>query len=565
MNPLCSFVRYWTEELTVDSNGIRFSISDLSPSTARVMPTLFQDRAGISLYDAQYSAGSKGPISDSIISAVISAFLRFQATCVDFGVPEANIKVLATEATRTAENSQDFRRRIQSATGWEVEMLAKEDEGRIGAMGVASSFSSVKGLVMDLGGGSTQITWMIAEGGTVTTSPRGSISFPYGAAALSRRLGEVVSKPVEKTKLAEEMRANFRAAYADLAIPDELSVMAKDQGGFCLYLSGGGFRGWGYLLMSQYASGQYPIPIINGFQVTKHDFENTLSISNVASTEKVFRVSNRRAAQVPAVAFLVSVLMDALPIVKEVRFCQGGVREGYLFNMLAVAVRADDPLPVAAAPYASSAAKQIAHLLDSALPKHGSKRDRNYPASLRPAVLLALSNLMFYHSNLPKETASAAALRAPVSGVLGSAHGISHVDRAMLGLMLCERWDGEVPPADQQMKDGLQGVLGDELVWWCNYMGKVAGLIGTVYPAGVIRDGAERLSLHASWAGSMGKKGHEEGVKLVLKAKNDDSMTTGDSWSPAVAELEKCGKRKNWIGGKEGWGLRLEVFIEDLR
>jgi retrograde regulation protein 2 len=31
-------------------------------------------------------------------------------------------------------------------------MLSKEDEGRIGAMGVASSFDSVDGLVMDLGG-----------------------------------------------------------------------------------------------------------------------------------------------------------------------------------------------------------------------------------------------------------------------------------------------------------------------------------------------------------------------------------------------------------------------------
>ena len=78
--------------------------------------------------------------------------MRFQTACADFGVPQTNIRVLATEATRTAENSEDFRKQIKYATGWEVAMLPKEAEGRIGAMGVASSFVSVEGLVMDLGG-----------------------------------------------------------------------------------------------------------------------------------------------------------------------------------------------------------------------------------------------------------------------------------------------------------------------------------------------------------------------------------------------------------------------------
>jgi retrograde regulation protein 2 len=82
----------------------------------------------------------------------LEALQRFKITCADFDVPESNIKVLATEATRTAVNSEEYRRQIKVATGWKVEMLAKEMEGRIGAMGVASSFQEVEGLVMDLGG-----------------------------------------------------------------------------------------------------------------------------------------------------------------------------------------------------------------------------------------------------------------------------------------------------------------------------------------------------------------------------------------------------------------------------
>lgn len=66
--------------------------------------------------------------------------------------------MLATEATRTAVNSEEFRARIKEETGWDVDLLSKEMEGRIGAMGVASGFGGgedgegVEGLVMDLGG-----------------------------------------------------------------------------------------------------------------------------------------------------------------------------------------------------------------------------------------------------------------------------------------------------------------------------------------------------------------------------------------------------------------------------
>ena len=62
--------------------------------------------------------------------------------------------MLATEATRTAVNSEDYRNEIRKVTGWQVDMLSKEMEGHVGAMGVASGFGAegVEGLVMDLGG-----------------------------------------------------------------------------------------------------------------------------------------------------------------------------------------------------------------------------------------------------------------------------------------------------------------------------------------------------------------------------------------------------------------------------
>jgi retrograde regulation protein 2 len=212
------------------------------------MPIVFQDRAAISLYDAQASdrRGERGSIPARVIDDVVVRLRQFKTTCEDFGVPFGNIHVLATEATRVAQNAAEFASRIKEETGWNILMLSKEGEGRIGALGVASSSSSVEGLVMDLGGGSIQITWATTRDGIITTSPKGSVSYPYGTAALMRRLEEIQKKgPEAETELKEEMIANFQHAYRFLEVPESLRKAAEARGGFCLYLCGGGFRGWG--------------------------------------------------------------------------------------------------------------------------------------------------------------------------------------------------------------------------------------------------------------------------------------------------------------------------------
>jgi len=233
-------------------------------------------RNEISLFDTQFDSetGRRIPIPSSIINDVIAALLRFQIICADLGVPGNTIRIIATEATRTAINSDEFRDKIKKATGLTVEMLAKEDEGKVGALGIASSFSDMQGLVMDLGGGSTQISWMMVQGGSIRTSPLGAFSFPYGAAALTRKLEELTAgkskDDAERAldKFREEMKTNFLDAYKKLEIPMELIEKAKSDGGFPLYLSGGGFRGWGYLLLyqSQVHGHHYPISLITASQ-----------------------------------------------------------------------------------------------------------------------------------------------------------------------------------------------------------------------------------------------------------------------------------------------------------
>ena len=85
-----------------DSNGIRFSITDLSRPTTRTMPSIFAERAAISLYDAQHPRHSKDKIAipEETIAEVVQCMQRFKNICKEYGVPDENIHVVATEATR---------------------------------------------------------------------------------------------------------------------------------------------------------------------------------------------------------------------------------------------------------------------------------------------------------------------------------------------------------------------------------------------------------------------------------------------------------------------------------
>ncbi|KAH0565331.1 hypothetical protein GP486_001275 [Trichoglossum hirsutum] len=541
---------YWGI-VDMGSNGIRFSVTDLSPPTTRILPTVFQDRAAISLYDAQHPANSttKQPIPADTISLVVASLSRFCITCSDLGVPSHQVRILATAATRDAINSAEFRDKIRKVTGWTVEMLSEQEEGRIGAMGIASSFESVRGLVMDLGGGSTQMTWMIAENGRVETAAK-AVSLPYGAAALSKRLEDARANDTVAA-LRDEISTAYRQAYESLSVPENLAQ--GDDGQFGLYLSGGGFRGWGYLLLSQHRVEPYPVPIINGFRVDREDFVDVTAMVSVAeSKENVFRISKRRAKQAPSVGFLVGIISETIPKIREVRFCQGGVREGALYSSIPPEIRALPPLSTATAPYAPHSAKLLLSLLISSLPTP-------YPAAFTSDVLTSTTNLLYHHAPIPKEGRASAGLNCTTTGILASAHGVSHENRALLSLILCSRWGSSV--ADPSLLHRLQQLVGAELSWWCKYIGYVAALIGDVYPAGVLDAIAPpRILLQAKIKSEDATGKSRVTLKVKVRTRLGDPATAALVVQKSIEDLSTPGKKKEWV---REWGMKVNVVAKN--
>ena len=524
----------------IGSNGIRFSISDLSPPTARITPTVYQERCGISLYDAQHATSIKGPIPTPLIEEVLVVLLQFQRTCQDFEVPTGNIRLVATEATRNAINREELLGQIKERLGWKVELLTKEDEGRLGAMGIASSIDRIDGICMDMGGGSLQMTWVVKKpNGDVDMSPVGSVSFPYGAAALMSTLSEM---NVQKdASLQDEIASNLERGLEDIQIPPSLRDKAIQEGGYTLYLSGGGFRGRGYMLMSNEDIQPYPISIINCYSVGAPRF--LFELEEPSASASAFRVSSRRASQAPAVLLVIRALAQTKIPVSKVIFTQGGVREGLLYRDLPPSIRAQSPLIASTSPLAPKSAVSLTKLFRDAV-----------PGFIETEMLTATVNLLYFHGSMPKDIRAAAALRSTTTGLLASAHGLSHQDRATLALTLCERWGADLSEADISLYESLQILIG-YLTWWTKYVGRVAEGIANVFPAGVVRNNEETVVI-------------ESGVSVIrdtqrcwlkITVLRQDLVGVIKQWAE---NMRKLGKKKHW--GKQASGMKVDVEVSGL-
>ncbi|KAI8366034.1 Ppx/GppA phosphatase family-domain-containing protein [Radiomyces spectabilis] len=506
------------------SNGIRFGIVS---ALARHLPVAFEERAPISLLDSQ---GDERIVPSDTMDQVISSFLRFRSLCQDSGVNLANVRVIATEATRVAANSAEFLQRIYDATGWTVSLLTKEEEALISASGIVGSFYKVNGLTMDLGGGSVELSYVttVTEGEGENAAQAGNIrvakepvSLPYGAAALKRKLA-LCRTSEERQALYDEIVEQISDAAVRTQPPSHLLY----EDGYDLYMSGGGFRALGYLSMA--LKGQddllppkqmnhkltYPIPIINGYSIQGKklyklaEFYRDKDPEDMMRQLRVFRISKRRASMIPASCFLVSAIMKVLKI-RRVFFSEGGVRQGFCFQLLSAEEQAKDPLLEGVKAYASLSPFALSHdeyeaiyrILVDALPD--PYLDTRHPLQLHrllPAVI-HLSNLT---SHYPKETRAFVAFHMPLpGGPLANIPGLSHYERAVIALLLAYRQGGTVP---DPVFYTIQGMVGRKGIAVCKYLGRLMELVFAVSPirpgVGLIKSGLRFTTLTgpSSWA-----------------------------------------------------------------
>ncbi|EDN94008.1 hypothetical protein SS1G_09875 [Sclerotinia sclerotiorum 1980 UF-70] len=548
------------------SNGIRFSISDLSPPTARLLPCIYRDRAPISLYDALHSSlpGSRELIFDSdIIAQVAKRLAGFKYTCDSYGVLSKNIGVFATEAMRTALNRKEMTDAIKRESGLEVDILSPQVESLLGAMGARGGFVGVRGLMMDLGGGSVQMAFM-DSGASVSSASSVEMleastgvetywgksaafakSMPFGAAKMTAMLGKG-----DIDDIRNDMRTRFQETFQGLCGSFEELQKQVENEGVTIYLCGGGFRGYGSMLMHTDPINPYPIPSIAGYKVSGKRFRQTREMLRVneVEKEKIHGMSKRRREQFPAIVEVVVGIISVVPNIKEVIFCGGGNREGVLFLKLPSQIQETHPLLLLPSNHSMSDTQvtELIEILSSSLPA-SQPGTKIFTREILSYIVKYMWENMADISNLN----AARALHTPISGPMAGMPGLSHEVIAILSLTLCARWENDVGKVDRGVLGGLRGIVGEEGAWWCDYLGAVArGVCGlVVVPRRNVGDGGKGLGFRfkGEWTDGLGKKGKREGVRL--RVLGDLGAREKD------VELEK-------VSGKVGKGLGLKRRVE---
>lgn len=197
--------------IDIGSNAIRLRIAEVDPpvSTAsgmRFLPfrDVLVDRAPVRL---GHDVFTKGRLEGSVIGAACDALRRFRVAMDAAKVDR--YRAVATSAAREASNGEVFVERAEREAGLHVEVIEGVEEARLVQIAVSERvvLGSRTALLIDVGGGSTELTLLSGERTTF------SRSCPVGTVRLIEAFLEG-GRPIDSVhrRLIEE--------YVDRAIAD---------------------------------------------------------------------------------------------------------------------------------------------------------------------------------------------------------------------------------------------------------------------------------------------------------------------------------------------------------
>ena len=144
------------------------------------------------------------------------------------------MRAIATQACRSADNGAEFLDRVAQETGLRLQVITPKEEAHLSVAGCLNLLDqeAEAALVVDVGGGSTELSWVDLSAGLVNGRPniRAWLSVPMGVVTLAERFpeGEVATAEwfrlmVEAVKAgivdfphAEPLRAAFQADRAHM-------------------------------------------------------------------------------------------------------------------------------------------------------------------------------------------------------------------------------------------------------------------------------------------------------------------------------------------------------------
>jgi exopolyphosphatase/guanosine-5'-triphosphate,3'-diphosphate pyrophosphatase len=263
--------------------------------------------------------GDDGRIDKDVAARALACLERFGQRLRDMHA--RNVRVVGTNALRIARRKQAFLERAREALGFPIEIVSGMEEARLIYSGVAHNLPNEQGrrLVVDIGGGSTEI--IIGE----RYEPLELESLQMGCVSLSQRFfgdGRLSAKRIERARLAarlelEPIQAAFQRRGWERAVG-----------------SSGTVRVIADSIREIDASANSITP--EGLELLLKRLADSGSLREL----DLDAVSDERRPVFPGGTVILAEIIAALGIA-QMRFVEGALRDGLLYDMVGRMTRAD--------------------------------------------------------------------------------------------------------------------------------------------------------------------------------------------------------------------------------
>jgi exopolyphosphatase/guanosine-5'-triphosphate,3'-diphosphate pyrophosphatase len=258
----------------------------------------------------------------------------------------AKVRAVATQACRSAVNGEAFIRRVRQETGISLQIITPREEAHLAVAGCLNLLDrqAHAALVIDVGGGSTELSWVDLRAGRLDSDPRrfapqrlpvkAWMSIPVGVVTLAERF------PEDDADRPGWYRAMVEAMKTDIAACREAEVVrpAFDAGRAHLVGTSGAITS---LAGIHLGLKRYDRRRVDGLWLTRSDCEATadrLLGVDVKGRAAEPCIGPERADLVLAGAAILQAVQELWPC-ERVRVADRGLREGLLMSLMAARQR----------------------------------------------------------------------------------------------------------------------------------------------------------------------------------------------------------------------------------
>ncbi|MHA6485216.1 Ppx/GppA phosphatase family protein [Paenibacillus sp. strain BS8-2] len=267
-----------------------------------------------------------GSLPQEDIVELVDTLNHFTLICANHDIGQ--IRAVATAAIRNAVNRDEILGQIKIGTGLVIELLSGEDEASFGFLGMINSLDADQGYLIDIGGGSTEVS-LFKDRELIQ-----SVSFPFGCVSMNKTFDSKEGLSDESLKAIETI---VTAAVKEHPWIGEIS-------GLPLIGVGGTVRALGKV---HQAAIDYPLRQTHNYIIEKQGVDelfHTMRAMPLDRRRKLPGLSKDRAdVIIPGIAILrvISRIIRA----SHYRICGAGLRDG-LFHSTRFpnAPRLADPL-----------------------------------------------------------------------------------------------------------------------------------------------------------------------------------------------------------------------------